>query len=147
MFIDDLLSACIHRTALIQRMIASSVKAAYILLGYLGPIKDPILPPVMVWDKMEDQPVAPHRVAFGALIDTSTLTVSLEHYKVKGLGAILNGTWNRQRKMFTVIDAAVLDGNVIAAAICNFLRREDELMTELLNHKMINFILKVVWPN
>ena len=28
------------------------------------------------------------------------------------------------------------------SAICNFLRRGDKLMTELLNHKMINFILK-----
>jgi hypothetical protein len=99
MFVDDLLSACLRRKALIQRMIASSVEAAYILQGYPGPIKDPILPPVMAWDKMEDQPVAPQHVALGARIDTTTLTVSLEDYKVGWLVAILNDTWNRQRKI------------------------------------------------
>jgi hypothetical protein len=33
------------------------------------------------------------------------------------------------------------------SAICDFPRREDKLMTELLNHRMIKFILKIVWPN
>jgi hypothetical protein len=116
MFVDDLLSACLCQKALIQRIIANRVEAAYILLGYPSPIKDPILPLVMAWDKMEDWPVAPQRVALGALIDTTTFTVSLEDYKVEWLVAILNNTWNCQRKMFTVIDVAVLIGNVIAAS-------------------------------
>jgi hypothetical protein len=137
MFVDDLLSACIRRKALIQRMIASSVEAAYLLLGYPGPIKDPILPPVMAWDKMEDRPVAPQRVALGALIDTSTLTVSLEDYKVERLVAILNDTWNRQRKMFTVIDAAVLVGNVIAASFfCGWLRWSMHHLMEALKEQL-----------
>jgi hypothetical protein len=137
MFVDDLLSTCIRRKALIQRMIASSVKAAYILLGYPGPIKDPILPPVMAWDKMEDRSVAPQRVVLGALIDTSTLTVSLEDYKVKWLVAILNNTWNCQRKLFRVIDAAVLVGNVIAALFfCGCLRWSMHHLMETLKEQL-----------
>jgi hypothetical protein len=40
-----------------------------------------------------------------------------------------------------------IGGNKGICAICHFPRREDELMTELLNHRTIKFILKVVWPN
>jgi hypothetical protein len=55
MFVENLLSACIHWKALIRQMIVSSIEVGYILLGYPGPIKDPILPPVMAWDNMEDR--------------------------------------------------------------------------------------------
>jgi hypothetical protein len=137
MFVDDLLSACIRRKTLIQRMIASSAKVAYIWLGYPGPIKDPVLPPVMAWGKMEDRPVAPQCVALGALIDTSMLTVSLEDYKVKRLVAILNDTWNRQRKMLRVIDAAVLVGNMIAASFfCGWLRWSMHHLMEALKEQL-----------
>jgi hypothetical protein len=57
MYVDDNLSAMIYNVPLIKQMVAASVEAIYLLLGYPGEITKPILPAVAAWDKMVDRPI------------------------------------------------------------------------------------------
>ncbi len=68
MYIDDNLSACIYEQPLIRQMVAPSIEALYLLLGYPGEITNPILPPVAAWDKMVDGPVNENRISLGVMI-------------------------------------------------------------------------------
>jgi hypothetical protein len=63
-------------------------------------------------------------------------------------------TWWKQAQKWILTNISWLSNNksmairwavlVTYCAICDFLRREDELMTEFLNHRITKFILKVV---
>ena len=123
MFVDDLLSATPRSKGDTDKLLASSIEAVYILIGYPGPIQAPLLPPTMAWDKMVDRPVGPSRVSLGIKFKTNRLVLSIEDYKVERVLEILRTTWSKNRKAFTAIQAAVLIGNIVACTqVCPWLR-------------------------
>lgn len=111
-FVDDGLTAAPRLSADIVKVCASSMESAYILLGYPGPIKKPLLPPTIAADKMVDHKIGPKRVNLGIFINTKDLTVLLKDYKVERLKHLLNNMWALSRNKFT----ARLIGNIFACA-------------------------------
>ena len=77
----------------------------------------------MAWDKMEERPVGPVRMSLGIVFNTRNLTVGIEDHKVQKLLDLIKSTWNRNRKMFTVQEAAALVGLVISDAwVCMWIK-------------------------
>ena len=84
MFIDDgLIDA--PRLDSIKNLVAASIEACYLLLGYPGPIKKLFLPPTLAWDKMCDCPIGPNCVSLGICFLTKYLEISIKDYKVERL--------------------------------------------------------------
>ena len=113
MYVDDNLSACIYERPLIRQMVAASIEALYLLLGYPGEITKPILPPVAAWDKMVDRPICENRISLGIMIRTYRMVVATPVHKAKRLLHLLDTTWHQKRKSFQVLEAARLLGNLI----------------------------------
>ena len=65
MFVNNLLSAITRHLKQTDLLIASSVEAVYLLLGYPGNLNKPELPATMAVNKMTERPVAPTRVSLG----------------------------------------------------------------------------------
>jgi hypothetical protein len=115
MYVDDGLSAVPTREANgVHRMVASSCEAAYLLLGYPGPIQNPILPPKMSWDKMEDIPVCPFRTSLGFDIDSDRLKVTILDKRLERLVDCIMRHWNPRQKSFLARAAAQLVGNLVS---------------------------------
>ena len=82
MFIGDLLSAIPCHENNTQHFIASTIEAVYVLIGYLGSIKNFTLPPTMSWDKMADRKVGPIWDSFGVRFLNKHLEMAVGDYKV-----------------------------------------------------------------
>ena len=98
MFVDDGGTAGPRSFCNMMLLVASSIEACYLLLGYPGPIQSPYLPPTMSWDKMVDRVIWIERVFLGILFKTKRLEISIKNYKVKRLLHIINTTWNTAQK-------------------------------------------------
>ena len=118
MFVDDGLTAAPRNKDLqhIKQTVAASCEAAYLCLGYPGPIKQPILPAVMAWDKIYERLIGIIRLALGIVFESKWLEITIEDYKVERLVHLLSQHWNISRKQFTCLDAARLIGNVLYCA-------------------------------
>jgi hypothetical protein len=98
MYVDDGLSAIpVNEPNGVHRMVASSCKAAYLLLGYPGPIQNPTMPPTMSWDKMQDRPVNPFRDSLGLAIDGDRMEVTIPAKQLDRLFDILMRHWTPNR--------------------------------------------------
>jgi hypothetical protein len=113
MYVDDNLSACIYEPPLIKQMVAASIEAIYLLLGYPGTITQPILPAVAAWDKMVDRPICENRISLGVMIRTYRMVIATPVHKAKRLLHLLDTTWHKKRKSFQVLEGARLLGNLI----------------------------------
>ena len=125
MFVDDGGTVGPRLICNMLLLVASSIEACYLLLGYPGPIQSPYLPPTMSCNKMVDRAIGLEQVFLGILFNTKRLEKSIEKYKVERLLHIINTTWNPARKTFTVLDldAARLVGNVlVCSVVCPWLR-------------------------
>jgi hypothetical protein len=77
MYIDDAQSAIPDNVPNgANRLVASSIESCYILLGYPGPIHDPIITPVMAWDKQEGFTIQPVMNSLGRIANTDTMEVT-----------------------------------------------------------------------
>jgi hypothetical protein len=115
MYVDDGLSAIpANEPNGVHRMVASSCKAAYLLLGYPGPIQNPTMPPTMSWDKMQDRPVNPFRDSLGLAIDGDRMEVTIPAKQLDRLFDILMRHWTPKRKHFMARAAAQLIGNLLS---------------------------------
>jgi hypothetical protein len=113
MYVDDNLNACIYEPVLIKQMVAASIEAIYLLLGYPGEITKPILPAVAAWDKMVDRPICENIISLGVMIQTYRMVVATPVHKAKRLLHLLDTTWHKKRKSFQVLEGARLLGNLI----------------------------------
>jgi hypothetical protein len=52
------------------KMVASSIKAKYLLLSYPGPIEAPMLPAIAAFDKLVEKPVSECHTLVGIKIDS-----------------------------------------------------------------------------
>ena len=132
-----LMALALMKKTLIKKMAASSIESIYIVIGYPGPIQQPIMTPVAAWEKMVDRPISTVRESLGIQHNTHTLTLDAPDRKVKKIYDIIQDTWGIKRKVFTVIDAAILIGNIIhALTYCSWLQwaafnLQDALKTQL----------------
>ena len=92
MFVNDAVTAAPRKIISMQDIAASSMKGAYLLMGYPGPIQKPILPPVMADDKMRDRKIGTKRVNLGIKFVTKHLLITIEDYKIERLKFILKET-------------------------------------------------------
>jgi hypothetical protein len=115
MYVDDGQSAVLaNDPTAIHTLITSSVEAAYILLGYPGPIQQPTIPATMSWDKMVDRPIRPSRECLGLVIDTDKMEVTIPVRRLNRLDKCIRRNWNHKRKQFTARGAAQLIGNLLS---------------------------------
>jgi hypothetical protein len=115
MYVDDGQTAVTDTTPDgVKRMITSSVESAYLLLGYPGPIQNPLINPTMSWDKMVDRPIRPTREILGLKNDSDLLEVSIPERRLDRLEDCLRRHWNKNRKTFTARAAAQLIGNLLS---------------------------------
>lgn len=121
MFIDNGGTAGPQFFSNIMILIASSIKACYLLLGYPSLIQSPYLPPTMLGDKMGDCEIWIKRVYIGKLFKTKKKEISIENYKVQQLLHIIKDTWNDVKKIFEVLDAARLLNSGKCSHMCNIL--------------------------
>jgi hypothetical protein len=112
MYVDDSQGVTSATRLDVETLIASSHEAAYILRGFPGPMTDPLLPSTIADDK-QDRIVGPSKLLLGKIIDADSLFVSLPAKKLERFWQLLRQNWNRQRKQFTLRDAAQLQGNLI----------------------------------
>lgn len=117
MFVDDLLSAIPRQEKNTRHFIASSIESVYVLIGYPGLIKNPVLPPTMSWDKMADRAVGPIRDSLGGRFLNRMLEITVEDYKVERLLKLLNSAWLGAIKCFTALATAILIGNIYAVTL------------------------------
>jgi hypothetical protein len=123
MFVDDLLSAIIHKAKDINRLATSSIEAIYVLLGYPGPIEKPTIPAAAAWDKMVDRPIGEYRLALGYGFNSYRLIVDIPRYKVERFLLCLDKIWHKGRRQFEVLEAAQLQGNILSFVFaCEWLR-------------------------
>ena len=122
MFVDNGLTAA-PRIGCNRQLIAASIEACYLLLGYPGPIKNPFLPPSMAWDKMHNRPIGIDCVSLGVSFLSKWLEITINNCKVEWLLLLLTKSWNNKKRSFICIDAACLIGNVLACAqVCQGLQ-------------------------
>jgi hypothetical protein len=115
MYVDDGQTAITDDTPDgVARMITSSVESAYILLGYPGPIQNPLINPTMSWDKMVDRPIKTTRETLGLENNTDLLEVTIPARRLDRLEDCLRRHWNKNRKTFTARAAAQLIGNLLS---------------------------------
>jgi hypothetical protein len=120
MYIDDAQSAIPDNVPNgANRLVASSIESCYILLGYPGPIHDPIITPVMAWDKLEGFAIQPVMNSLGRIANTDTMEVTCPTPRLIRLRDILAQHWNVNRKRFTPRIAAQLIGNLISCLQTN----------------------------
>ena len=94
MFVDNLITAiplttthnsCANMNTSIEKLTASSIEAAYLIVGNPGPIQNPFLPPTLSRDKMVDRIIGHRGVALGHVFNTKNQTISIEDDKVQRL--------------------------------------------------------------
>ena len=90
MLVDDLLSAIFFQEKNTRYFMASSIESVYVLIGYPGSIKNPILPPTMSWDKMANCAVGPIRDSLSVRFLNRNLEITAEDYKVEHLLKLFN---------------------------------------------------------
>ena len=71
----------------------------------------------MSWDKMVGRAVGPVRLSLGVEFLHRDLSMTVNDYKVAHLFTLLNTKWNRGKKSFQALPAAVLIGNVYVATL------------------------------
>ena len=90
MFVDNLLSAIARHLNQTDLLIASSVEAVYLLLGYPGILNKPELSATMAVNKMIERPVVPTRVSLGVRFKNVRLILSTEDCRVLRLINIID---------------------------------------------------------
>jgi hypothetical protein len=92
MYIDDLGSATLdslnHHKA--WKMVASSIKAEYLLLSYPGPMEAPTLPAIAAFDKLFKKPVSERHTLVGIEIDSCRMLCLVPKEKVERFLKLLN---------------------------------------------------------
>jgi hypothetical protein len=83
MYVDDNLFAIVYEPPLIKQMVAASIEAIYLLLGYPGKITKPIIPAVAAWDKMVDRLISENIISLGVMICTYRMVVTMPIHKAK----------------------------------------------------------------
>ena len=123
MFVDNLLAAIPRHLEQTEQLKAACLESVYLLLGYPGPIKKPIMPPTMAFDKMEERPIGIERVSLGTRFRSNLLCIEAEDHKVERLLNMIITSWNKGINRFLPITAAKLQGNVIYATQHNMALR------------------------
>ena len=103
MFVDNLLSAIPRHLKNTRQFITSSIESVYVILGNLGPITKPDLPPTMSLDKMVGRAVGPVCLSLGVEFFNKDLGMTVDNYKVERLLCLLNTEWNRGRRLLLLL--------------------------------------------
>jgi hypothetical protein len=111
MYVDDSQGMTIAQEEEVRRLVASSHEAAYILRGFPGPMKKPLLPSTIADDK-QDRCVGPAKILLGKWIEADSMTVRMPTAKLERFRRLLQSHWNPKRKTFTLRAAAQLQGNL-----------------------------------
>jgi hypothetical protein len=117
-YVDDTLAAALATTKDMHRMGASIAEGSYLAFGhYPGPLTQPILPPVIAWDKLEDRKVSPQREMIGNIPDSDEQILTLPNRRLDNLYVLIVEGWLRPKKnQCTAKEAAKLMGQLISCA-------------------------------
>ena len=113
MFVDNLLAAIPRHLEQTEQLITACLELVYLILGYPGPIKKPIMPPTMAFDKMEERPIGIEGVSLGTRFRSNLLCIEAADHKVERLLNMITTSWNKGIIRFLSITAAKLQGNII----------------------------------
>ena len=111
-YVDDALIAAVGRTAM-EMALAATVEAIFNVMGDDNPS---IRQCPLAMDKWESLVVSTRQTVLGVNLDTDKMVVSMTPEYVAEIQALLDKTWHKHRRRFTVSEAQSLTGKLARLA-------------------------------